>query len=450
MNRLSKKGRFNVLGIEAGLNLTNDPAIQAVGLPAFLLPATAPQKYFWPGWKQTVPMAGLNGRVADWVTGFIVGGGSAINGLYYGRGSNAVYSQWQALSGGSSNWSLAKILEAFQKLENYEGLTVNPGRGVGGPVNVLQTPSVSPLTLNVLLPSLLGALPGIPLTNDYNSPGVQNCIDLRAQWFIDPTGTQRVSSSTAFLGPTVLDAQGKGINGHSLRLLTGATVVKIGFSKRKRGGKLRAKYVYFLLNGELVRATARRAIVLAGGINSSKILQLSGIGPRSLLDGFGIRTLFNNSAVGQSLQNHPTLFITLLADPVNSGIPPGATYSFTIANVYLPVVGQSADSARSLQILFEFLPQGTASSPVPLLVMGFNLLNPVSLGSVNLQSANPFEIAAADDAFYQNPHGFNKYAGRHPNVHSSDTLAVPAALSVPIALLPTHSDPARSFQRGHI
>ncbi len=235
MNRLSKKGRFNVLGIEAGLNLTNDPAIQAVGLPAFLLPATAPQKYFWPGWKQTVPMSGIANRVADWTTGFIVGGGSAINGLYYGRGSNAVYSQWQALSGGSSNWSLAKILESFDKLENYQGLTTGT-RGTDGPVNVLQTPTVSQLTLNVLLPSLLGALPGIPLVEDYNAAGVENCIDLRAQWFIDPTGTQRVSSATAFLGPTVMDAEGKGVNGHTKRPSPAPQWSRSDSQKRKRGG----------------------------------------------------------------------------------------------------------------------------------------------------------------------------------------------------------------------
>ena len=62
MNKLSENGRFSVLGIEAGANLTSDPAIQAVGLPAFLLPGTGGYKYFWWGWKQTMPMPGLNGR----------------------------------------------------------------------------------------------------------------------------------------------------------------------------------------------------------------------------------------------------------------------------------------------------------------------------------------------------------------------------------------------------
>ena len=49
MNQLSENGLFSVLGIEAGPNLTREPEIEAVGLPALLLPATAAYKYFWWG-----------------------------------------------------------------------------------------------------------------------------------------------------------------------------------------------------------------------------------------------------------------------------------------------------------------------------------------------------------------------------------------------------------------
>ncbi len=49
MSQLSENGLFSVLGIEGGLNLTNDPAIEAVGLPAFLLAGTGKPQYFWPG-----------------------------------------------------------------------------------------------------------------------------------------------------------------------------------------------------------------------------------------------------------------------------------------------------------------------------------------------------------------------------------------------------------------
>lgn len=397
MEQLSENGQFSVLGIEGGLNLTTDPAIQAVGLPAFLLAGTGKPQYFWPGWNQTLPMAGLNGRTSDWTTGMVLGGGSSINGLYYGRGSNAVYSRWEEISG-SSNWSLDNILATFEALENYQGLTITPGaRGTSGAVNVLQTPTLSDVTANVLLPASLAAFPGIPIVVDYNDPSVENCIDPRAQWFIDSSGTQRVSSATAYLNGTAMTPDGQGLNGHKLFVLFDSVAVKILFNKNGR-----AKGVQYIKDGKLCEAKARKAVVLAGGINSSKLLQLSGIGPAETLKNAGIKPVFINENVGKHLQNHPLMFVSLLANPSTNGVPPGASYAFTINSVYLPEVGGSASDPRMLQILFEYIP-ANAQIPVPILAVGFELLNPLSEGSVNIQSNNSFQIAAADDGFYQNP-----------------------------------------------
>jgi len=341
-------------------------------------------------------MAGLNGRTSDWTTGMLLGGGSSINGLYYGRGTNAVYSRWEGITG-SSNWSLANILATFRALENYQGLTITPGaRGVNGSVNVLQTPTISQITSQVLLPATQAAFPGIPTVVDYNDPTVENCLDPRAQWFIDPTGTQRVSSATAYLNDTVMTPDGQGVNKHKLFMLFGSVAVRIVFDKTGR-----AKEVEYIKDGKLYVAKARKAVVIASGINSSKLLQLSGIGPANVLKNAGIKPVFINENVGQHLQNHPLIFITMLADPALSGIPAGASYAFTIHNAYLPVVGGSSSDPRMLQILFEFFP-ATSASP-PLLAVGFNLLNPISEGSVNILSDNPFQLAAADDGFYQNP-----------------------------------------------
>lgn len=396
MSKLSENGLFSVLGIEGGLNLTDDPAIEAVGLPAFLLAGTGKPEYFWPGWNQSLPMPGLNGRTSDWTTGMLLGGGSSINGLYYGRGSNAMYSRWEEVSG-SSNWSLDNILATFETLENYQGLTITPGaRGVNGPVNVLQTPTMSQITSQVLLPATQAAFPGIPTVVDYNDPSVENCIDPRAQWFINPKGTKRVSSATAYLNSTVMTPEGQGVNGHKLFMLFGSVAVKIVFDKQGC-----AKKVRYVKDGKLFQAKARKAVVLASGINSSKLLQLSGIGPSKALKNAGIKPVFINENVGKHLQNHPLIFITMLADPTLKGVPAGAPYAFTINNVYLPVVGGSSSDPRMLQILFEYLP-ATAKTP-PLLAVGFDLLNPVSEGSVTIQSDNSFQIAAADDGFYQDP-----------------------------------------------
>ena len=191
--------------------------------------------------------------------------------------------------------------------------------------------------------------------------------------------------------------EGHGVNGHKLRVLFDSVAEKIVFNKHGR-----AKKVKFIKDGQLLEARARKAVVLAGGINSSKILQLSGIGPKKTLKKAGIKPVFINENVGKHLQNHPLISITLLANPADNGIPAGAPYAFTIHNVYLPVVGGSASDPRMLQILFEFIP-ATVQIPVPLLAIGFELLNPISEGSVKIQSDNPFQIAAVDDGFYQNP-----------------------------------------------
>lgn len=397
MSELSAKGQFSVIGIEGGLNLTADPAIQQVGLPAFLLPSSEGRaEFFWPGWTQSLPMAGLNGRTSDWTTGMLLGGGSSINGLYYGRGTGAVYGRWEGISG-STNWSLNNILATFHELENYQGLTITPGaRGDSGAVNVLQTPTLSQVTAQVLLPASQAAFPFLPVVTDYNDPSVNNCIDPRAQWFIDPSGTKRVSSATAFLNETVMTPEGQGVNGHKLHMLFGSVAAKILFNKHGR-----AKKVQYIKDGQTYVAKARKAVVISSGINSSKLLQLSGIGPEQVLKNAGIKPVYINENVGKHLQNHPLIFITMLADPNLSGVPSGADYAFTTNNVYLPVVGGSSTDPRMLQMLFEFVP-ATTNTP-PLLALGFDLLNPVSEGSVNIQSDNPFQIAAADDGFYQNP-----------------------------------------------
>lgn len=395
MSELSQKGQFSVIGIEGGANLTTDPAIEAVGLPAFLLASTGKYKYFWPGWGQSVPMPGLNGRTSDWTTGMVLGGGASINGLYYGRGSNNMYSEWETISG-SSNWSVDNILETFNELENYQGLTITPnGRGSGGPLSVLQTPTVSQITSQVLLPAAQAAFPGMPVVNDYNDPSVSNCIAPRSQWFIDPTGTKRASSATAYLDSSVMTPEGQGVNGHKLFMLFNSVAVKIIFDKKGR-----AKKVRYVKDGKIFEARAKKAVVLASGINSSKLLQLSGIGPSAALKNAGIKSVYINENVGKGLQNHPLIFIPLLANPATSGVPAGATYAFTINSVYLPAVMGSSSDPRMLQILFEFFPQSDLV-PAPLVVVGFDLLNPVSRGSVTIQSDNSFQIAAADDAFYQ-------------------------------------------------
>ena len=57
--------------------------------------------------------------------------------------------------------------------------------------------------------------------------------------------------------------------------------------------------------------TAREVIVSGGSINSPKLLQLSGIGPRELLTKHSIEVVHNAPAVGKNLTDHLCLLITI-------------------------------------------------------------------------------------------------------------------------------------------
>lgn len=47
----------------------------------------------------------------------------------------------------------------------------------------------------------------------------------------------------------------------------------------------------------------------AGAGHTPQILQLSGIGPKSLLSSLGIKTIVDLPGVGKNFQDHPTLYV---------------------------------------------------------------------------------------------------------------------------------------------
>jgi choline dehydrogenase-like flavoprotein len=60
-----------------------------------------------------VPQVGLNGRAGPVAAGAIVGGGSAVNGMFFDRGSAADYDAWEQL--GNPGWGWKDLLPYFKK-----------------------------------------------------------------------------------------------------------------------------------------------------------------------------------------------------------------------------------------------------------------------------------------------------------------------------------------------
>jgi len=87
--------------------------------------------------------------------------------------------------------------------------------------------------------------------------------------------------------------------------------VKINFDQdglKRNNGKLKASSVKIVArtdNSSVVTVSARKEIILAAGaIHTPQILQLSGVGPRSVLEAANIPVLLHLPGVGSNFQDH--------------------------------------------------------------------------------------------------------------------------------------------------
>jgi choline dehydrogenase-like flavoprotein len=69
----------------------------------------------------SVPLAGLNNRTQPVTAGKLVGGGSAVNGMFMPRGSKEDYDLWEEL--GNPGWGWDGLLPYFKKVTGLITLT---------------------------------------------------------------------------------------------------------------------------------------------------------------------------------------------------------------------------------------------------------------------------------------------------------------------------------------
>ena len=139
---LSDDNSISVLVLHNGKNLSQNPDIKYTKNAIFTLISTL----FGPPLSQTgesIPQPNADDNELTWVMGLPEGGTSAVNAGAWARGTDQVYSQWEAIAG--SEWSTTIIENLYKSLENYVGITPDPStRGFGGPLNIRQVPISTP------------------------------------------------------------------------------------------------------------------------------------------------------------------------------------------------------------------------------------------------------------------------------------------------------------------
>jgi choline dehydrogenase-like flavoprotein len=231
---------------------------------------------------RTVPQAGFNGRRGFQPRGKALGGSSTLNAMIYARGHRSDYDNWAAL--GNPGWGYSDVLPYFKRSEHNEIHMDSPLHGVGGPLNVTNLRSPSPLN-RVFLEACQSH--GIPYNADLNGEDHHGCYDVQ----VTQKDGERHSVAAAFIHPN--------LGRPNLHVETGAHTTRVLFEGRRAVGAA------FYRNGENVRVRARREVVMsAGAFGTPQILMASGVGPGDHLQSLGISPVLAVPGIGQNLQDH--------------------------------------------------------------------------------------------------------------------------------------------------
>ncbi|CAJ0684190.1 GMC family oxidoreductase [Ralstonia holmesii] len=231
----------------------------------------------------TVPQAGLGGRIGYQPRGKMLGGSSAINAMVYIRGHRSDYDHWASL--GNGGWSYDDVLPYFRLSEHNERFD-NTWHGRNGPLNVSDLRTDNPFQARYLEAARQA---GLPLTDDFNG-AQQEGIGI---YQVTQKQGERWSAARAYLHPHI----GRRAN---LTVETHAQVRRILFEGKRAVG------VEVLQNGTVRTLRARREVVLAAGaLQTPQLLMLSGVGPAQELARVGIQAVQHLPGVGRNLQDHP-------------------------------------------------------------------------------------------------------------------------------------------------
>lgn len=207
-------------------------------IPALGFMAMSKDEYNWN--FETEPVAGLDGRRLNILSGKIVGGGSSINGLIYSRGFSRDFDYWRQL--GCTGWSFSDVLPYFKRSEASER-GEGPFHGATGPMGLRRGRSKLPI-YGAFLKAV--ADEGYPIVDDLVS-------DREGFGYYDTNvspGGRRMSAAVAYLRPAIKRG--------NLRLYTGASVRRVLFEDGRAVGSKRSTTVGSEPSGRAPKSSSRR------------------------------------------------------------------------------------------------------------------------------------------------------------------------------------------------
>ncbi|XMA07896.1 hypothetical protein WAI453_000687 [Rhynchosporium graminicola] len=309
--RLSEDASVQVLVLEAGSNRNGDPLILTPGLGFAMYDDP---NYDW--CLQTVPQAGLNGRIMPQQRGKVLGGSSSIFQLQMVYASKPSFDAWETL--GNPGWNWETMLPYLRKFHTHQPSNpANASNPVFSTANhdIALNSSEGPVQTSYSEISELDKawyLTWRKLMKDLEYEG-SDLGGLAHPAAIDAKTGTRSSATSAYFSSDISSRP-------NLHVVTDALVSKILLEREN--GEIVARGVQFESNsgGEFTIKAGREIIMSAGTMKSPQLLELSGIGDSRILAEHGIDVIIDNPNVGENLQDH--LLVTVSFE-VAAGIPTG-------------------------------------------------------------------------------------------------------------------------------
>ncbi len=278
-NRLSGDPATRVLVLEAGAaDHRWDPIIN---MPAALGFPVGNRRYDW--CYATEPEPHMQGRRMRQPRGKILGGSSSINGMMYHRGHAADFDQWAAETG-EPDWDYAHLLPYFQRHEHV--LTSDPDgiRGHAGPQFLEPGAATGPLFEAFFAAARQAGHRVATSINDHVQAGVAPAERMIYHG-------RRLSASKAYLHPVRTRGNLEVRCGVQVGrvLMEGSRAIGVSF---RRG------------SGAEERVFAGDIVLCGGAMGTPHVLQLSGIGPKAVLERVGVPVVADRPAVGENLEDH--------------------------------------------------------------------------------------------------------------------------------------------------
>ncbi|KAI1796681.1 GMC oxidoreductase [Ganoderma leucocontextum] len=307
-SRLSEDSNTTVLVLEAGDS--GDAVADRINVPLnAYFEGLVGSSYDWQ--YKTVNQNQAGARPFAWPRGKVLGGSSALNGMYHVRPSEVEVDAWASLvDGGSDKWSWDKMFVAMKASETFtppssdvqsEGgiQYVASSRGTDGPVHVSYPGFMLPVVGNWT--TALANI-GVDVSQDaYNGDAWGAYV---ASSSINPSNWTRSYARSAYIDPLAPRS--------NLAILPNATVTRIIFDTSNAKNLTATGVEWASADGASKQTiNVKKEVILAGGtVGSPQVLQLSGVGPSDVLKAAGVDTLLDLPGVGQHLQDHLSTAVT--------------------------------------------------------------------------------------------------------------------------------------------